>query len=181
MALSPDGTVLAAVRYAFDEDVRALVSSVVFWQTATGKEIRRFKIPPSYRLEEESPLAFAPDSRTLAVGLRDGRIGLLESATGRERGLWVGHSRAVTALAFSSDGRILASTGKDGGGVVCLWDAATGKAVRKYEGHRGEAGPLVFSPDGALLASAGADTTVLVWQVPGRGRKERPPPVELSA
>ena len=72
------------------------------------------------------------------------------------------HKKHVTALAFSPDGKVLASAGVDG--WICLWDVATGKRLQRFEGH--DEKPvygLSYAPDGKLLASAGADYLVRLW------------------
>ena len=67
----------------------------------------------------------------------------------------------VTAVAFSPDGRLLASASWDN--TLRLWDAATGAAVRTLEGHQDSVYAVAFSPDGRLLASASWDNTVRLW------------------
>src|SRR5204863_124610 len=61
------------------------------------------------------------------------------------------------ALAFSPDGKRLASGGQDG--MVMLWDVASGKELHVCRGHRFPVRDLAFSPDGRTLASGEAGDT----------------------
>jgi WD40 repeat protein len=85
--------------------------------------------------------------------------------------MWWGPLISVYGLAFSPDGKLLASAGDNGGvrkNAVQLWDAATGEELRQFDGHRDLPVAVAFSPDGRLLASAGYDRTIRFWEVSTR-------------
>jgi len=73
------------------------------------------------------------------------------------------HRAEVRCLAFSPDGRLLASGSKDKS--IKLWNAHTGRAVATIDGRSGTIWSVAFSPDGSTLASGGMDHSVRLWNV----------------
>jgi WD40 repeat protein len=80
-----------------------------------------------------------------------------------------GHSRWVESVAFSPDGRLLASGSDDE--TIKLWDPATGALKHTLEGHSGSVASVAFSPDGRRLASGSSDRTIKLWD-PATGALE---------
>jgi WD40 repeat protein len=83
-----------------------------------------------------------------------------DTATGQDILTLKGHTSTVYGVAFSPDGRRLASGHI---GTVKVWDTATGLEIFTLKGHTSYVYGVAFSPDGRRLASASQDQTVKVW------------------
>lgn len=79
----------------------------------------------------------------------------------------MGHDGEIRRLAWSPDGRFLASPSSDH--TVRIWDTETGRAIHVLTGHAGTVYCVAWSPDGRLLASGSADTTIRIWDT-GSGK-----------
>jgi WD40 repeat protein len=151
LALSPDGKVVALIGQ-FDDHL-------VFFDTATGKEVRRVKIPQS----SQNFLIYSPDGKYLAtvqmggLQLYDATTGTAVSRFGRS-----GNSprSGVWSAVFSADGKVLAlceSEGDEGGPKLfaTAWDVASRKKLSSIELPHDSEGDAALSADGKVLATWG--------------------------
>ena len=174
---------LGEVRFSPDGNLLAVSSSIGIWfyDPQTGKEVDLL-----VHKDGVSPFAFAfsPDGKTIAIGStneimvvtgrREARIPsskgntvqLRDVATGEKKTTLRLGTQGVTFIAYSPDGKMIA-TAKKWGKTVYLWDAQTGEPQGTLERRVGRSGirSFVYSPDGKTIATAGGwkDNIVQLW------------------
>jgi WD40 repeat protein/serine/threonine protein kinase len=104
---------------------------------------------------------FSPLEQTIVLGMYTGEIVFLDAETLEILRVLKVHQANVKTLAFSADGKILASGSWDR--TVKFTDIQTGETVNELRGHFAAIHELAFSPDNAVMATASADLTVNLW------------------
>ena len=159
VCFSPNGKTIASVD-----------KTLWLWDATTGKYLRKIELQVSH-VEDVVSACFSPDSRTIAVGIRDGSVELRDATTldylstlsGRARG-------AVNSVCFSPDGRMIVSGSEDG--KVRLWSESD-VSILDYLGTlsgraRGVVNSVCFSPDGKMIASGSTDGIIELWDAATR-------------
>jgi RNA polymerase sigma factor (sigma-70 family) len=144
------------------------VRTIRIWDLSTGKEVRRL---PGHFCQCDCPVALSPDGTKLATRNGEhGQIHLWELATGKRLTPQGGHQRPIGSVAFSPDGKTLATGSWDD--TLRLWDPSSGKEIRRlrmsFDVH------VVFTPDGKMLTacSDGPEGFIRLWD-PATGKELR--------
>jgi WD40 repeat protein len=186
VAFSQDGRIVAtesdtwSVFHAFHPEVfteelrKTMKMDTQVWDPDTGEQ----GSPPSPGVDPafasfsrfEDLTVTSPDGRrVLKVILYDPReeapsdrdVRVIDVASGRVLLTLVGHTDAVTCVAFSPDGRRIATASDDR--TLKLWDSETGQEVLTLRDHTAGVTCVAFSPDGHRLVSGSVDRTARIW------------------
>jgi hypothetical protein len=159
VAFSPDGKWLAAGSYG----------RVTVWELPSARPVKVL----TNVLGAVNDLRFSPDGRLLAAAggqpSAKGDLRLYQVADWKLLAVLGGHGDVVFSVAFSSNGKYLASASFDK--TIKLWDLPTRKLERTFHHHSDIVYCVAFSPDSKWLASAGKDHSVkIVDAITGKSR-----------
>jgi WD40 repeat protein/tRNA A-37 threonylcarbamoyl transferase component Bud32 len=151
VAFHPSGSMLAT---------RAR-DGVRLWDAGTGQLTHTWKV--SSAGWHDTRLAFSPRGDRLAAGCVNREIRVWNPINREEVAILRGHRGEIRELAFSPDGKLLASASADDAFPVRIWDVERNLEIRAIPAHTHLVRALAFSADGQRLASGSDDSTVRIW------------------
>jgi WD40 repeat protein len=159
VTFSPDGKILVS---ASDDE------TIHFWRrSGSGKFAAKPYTSIIGHNAAVSQAVFSPNGRTLASVSWDGTIKLWSVKDGALLKVFPGHTQRVWDVAFSPDGKDLATAGGVEG-IVRLWHLQNPASITLSD-HKAVVLQAIFSPDGQMAASGSDDRTVKLWKPNGEG------------
>jgi WD40 repeat protein len=153
LALTTDGKVLA-VSEGNGED-----NYVHLWDVPGDRELPNLKLG---KQRMANKLLFSDDGKMLA-SIMGGQIRLWDVTTGKRARLYEGHENIVTGIAFSSDGKYLASAGADG--TVRVWETGSEEEVKKLAVMDKNFTSVALSADGKYVLAGSDDQHIYRWNL----------------
>jgi WD40 repeat protein len=159
VALSDDGKTLALREADFGGSGKK--DLLRLRDAATGKELHCFAVGRAYNV------AFSPDGQIVALGGEDQKIRLWEVRTGKELPSLREHKAGTYAVAFSANGKFLASGGSSPDSATYLWEWPSRRLVHRLDTPRYTVGAIRFSPDGNTVATGSGHPNGIIqlWDV----------------
>ena len=144
------------------------VADVPFFPNPRAKEAERTRRVAEDPVPSQSPLdKEMPPDQSFRQKLGDARQLPLQTPVRTTPYTYHGHSKSVQTVAWSPDGKRIASGSDDK--TVQVWDAADGGHGFTYRGHSQKVQTVAWSPDGKRIASGSDDKTVQVWDAADGG------------
>lgn len=153
VAISPD----PAAKYLYSSGEDANIQ--VYDRLQNNKFIKTIQVEGAFA----NCMKFDAKGKNLILGCNDGKVRILDPATGKFLNTFDGHAREITGLVLSPDGKYFATSSNDN--TVKYWDATTGAVVKTFEGHEWKVYGVDISADGKYLASGSNDGTLRIWDI----------------
>ncbi len=151
--------------FAFSQDQKLLAfaderNDAVVWDIAAKKQLHRF----TGHDKSIYTGAFCPGGKFLVTGSEDGSVRVWSVDTGKERKKLSSHDgKGLWRVAFSADGKLLATTGQTG--RATLYDTATWSVRRHFDRKAADSPFVALSADGKTLAADSGENTFSLWDV----------------
>jgi WD40 repeat protein len=178
LVLDPGGHAAAVRQVLFTKDGAQLITvasdkTIRVWDVGTGETVKTIHMPNGPGDEGAlAAAALAPDGKAIAVaGIPFGRgshgilVYFVSLETGRVEKTFTGHQKTVASLAFSPDGRWLASSSYDG--TAILTKVEDGSIGGHLKGHKGLVRQIAFHPGNGRVATISSDKTARIWSFNG--------------
>jgi len=153
IAFNPDGKTLASVSDLEDDRIDV-------WNVNTGEIQSTINTVNDIELNK---IVYSPNGNTILSydGWYDDKIHVWNVDTGTYNGALIGHTEKIKNVAFSHDGKTLASGGEDD--TIILWDVPTWSYKKTLIAHTNFVVSIAFSPDGKTMATGSRDGTIILW------------------
>jgi WD40 repeat protein len=161
------------ISVAFNQDGSMIASgstdnTLKVWDVPVNAPIRSLRSSDSVQA-----VALSPDGLKLAIGGKDGSLKLVAPADFKELVKFqTGHQGAITSLAFSANGQLLASVGVDH--TLRYWNVANGQLVATVGAHMAGVNAVAVNPNNTAVYTVGGDGYLKFWSLPSPPSKTLP-------